>query len=121
MERQELDLSGTWQSRYEYGKGRQSEHQVSLKHEGAEVIGTSLPDPSGSELTLELQIDENILSGIWYERTSTQGPYKGRTFDGLLQLILDDEAKKMVGKWVGYNSDKSVVNTGDWTLERGAD
>ncbi|MBX4191097.1 hypothetical protein KW794_03330 [Candidatus Saccharibacteria bacterium] len=114
----ERDLSGIWQSHYEYGDGKQSQHQVNLRQDGSEIIGTSLPDPSSSKVTLKLQIDDNVISGVWHERTSPQGHYKGREFGGHLQLILDDEAKKMAGKWIGYNSDKTNINSGKWTLEK---
>ncbi len=113
------DLSGIWKSRYEYGLGRQSEHQVSLKHEGAKVIGKSLSDPSGSKLKLDLELERRFLTGTWREKTSPQGEYKGRIFFGALQLlILDAEARRMEGKWVGFNRDETEENTGEWSLTK---
>ncbi len=114
--KEDHDLSGIWQSLYSYGRGRQSKHRVKLQHIGKKINGSSIVDISKSELTFDLELERNFLTGTWRERTSHQGEYKGKIFFGALQFILDPRARRMEGKWVGFNKDESEENTGEWAL-----
>ena len=114
----EIDLTGTWFSRYEYGEGRYGEHTVGLHQEGDSIQGESFPQPSGSELTLDLTLSEDILEGFWEEKTSPTGEYRGQVFLGVFHLLLSTEANQATGKWAGHNGGKTAVNTGNWTLKK---
>lgn len=116
-------ISGKWRSKYRYSSGSRddelvSEHVVVFEVNENQVIGKSVADVSGSELTLELVVEDNILTGIWTEKTSPTGDYKGALFHGALQLILSEDGNLMTGKWVGYNSSRSVVKVGDWEFTK---
>jgi hypothetical protein len=114
------DLSGIWHSRYVYfsdGRGQEFEghHYVVLSQDGNRLAGQSLPHTSDSELTLELLVEGTAVSGIWREKTSPSGYYKGATYTGALHLLLDPTGKAMLGKWLGFGRDLKI-NTGDWQL-----
>ncbi len=114
------DLSGTWQSTYEYGEGKEGTHEVLLEQHGWRVTGKSLPHETGSQLSLDLRRkpDDQTLTGLWSEVTSPGGAYRGQKFHGALQLILNAEATSAEGQWVGHNRDHDHVNNGVWRLER---
>lgn len=112
------DLSGAWQSFYEYGDGRYSEHVVTLAVDDTEVIGRSVPQDDDSEVVFDLTLDPDnaVLSGFWREHTSPDGHYQGRVFHGVLQLLITDN--ELRGTWVGFNSSRTHINTGAWILRR---
>ena len=127
MANQKIDLSGVWQSRYEYGESQQGEHIVDLRQHALKVNGSSHLDDTGSELFLDLWLRPPkpelgrggwLLDGFWKEETSPSGTYRGQLFQGVLQLILNDEANKAQGKWAGHDRGHSQVNTGNWFLTR---
>jgi hypothetical protein len=114
------DLTGIWLSRYVYySDGRQQEfegrHYVILSQDGNRLAGQSLPHTSDSELTLELLVEGTAVSGIWRERTSPSGYYKGATYTGALVLLVDPTGKALTGRWLGFGRDLQI-NSGDWSL-----
>ncbi|MDB5185531.1 MAG: putative DNA-binding protein [Candidatus Saccharibacteria bacterium] len=118
------NLSGTWSSKYTYRSGEDGqvltgEHHVMFKHIRDELfVGTSVPNADKSKLTLRLSYDaENkALTGTWQEVTSPTGYYQGAAFRGAVQFILNTDLTVAGGRWVGFNSSKTRVNTGEWTL-----
>jgi hypothetical protein len=115
------DLSGEWISTYHYHDGSDSSSHTLLFDQDELVInGMSLPEPDGSVLsfTLELDADNRALTGTWRESTSPTGLYQGRVFHGAVQFLLNTEFTHAQGKWLGFNSDYSTVNTGDWELQK---
>jgi hypothetical protein len=115
-----IDFSGAWLSNYSYHEGEDNSQHIVTFEGGTEIAGRSLVQPDGSELLLRLTHDaeSNTLTGTWHETTSPAGPYKGRVFHGVLQLILNEVGDKAEGKWLGYNSNVTHVNTGNWKLEK---
>lgn len=116
-----IDLSGNWTSRYTYHEDENgSEHTVVLSMEGNLLTGQSTPQPDGSSISLQLDYDpeNHTLTGTWREATSPTSEYKGAVFHGALQLILNTENSIAEGRWVGFNSSCTKVNTGRWSLER---
>jgi hypothetical protein len=117
------NLSGEWRSWYRYySSSRQEEfedeHRVMLYQKGRRLSGTSIPDQSGSKLTLKLEIDGRDINGTWQERTSPAGYYQGRLLRGALTLILAQDASHMEGLWTGVDSDYRFVNYGKWIFEK---
>lgn len=114
------DLSGIWRSRYVYhsdsrDKDFVGEHYVVLRHDGKELRGESLPSNEGSQLRLGLSADRSVVTGTWTERTSMTGHYRGASYHGTLQMLIDPMGQNMTGKWLGFSKDFKV-NVGDWTL-----
>jgi hypothetical protein len=115
-----LRMSGIWHSRYVYpstGRGAEflGEHYLLIRQQGARLTGQSLPHTTGSQLRLDMTLNGAIATGNWSERTSLTGYYKGATYHGTLQLVVNPTAREMTGRWLGYGKDFKV-NTGAWTL-----
>ena len=113
-------LSGIWHSRYVYfSSGRDAEfdgrHYLVLRPRHGRLIGESLPNSSGSTLRLVLEVNGAIVTGSWSERTSSSGYYRGATYHGSVQLVVDPMGRSMTGKWVGFGK-RFAVNSGDWEM-----
>lgn len=113
-------LTGIWHSRYVYhSSGRKEEfegnHYLVLRYLNGRFVGQSLPHSRDSRLRLELSVDGSIATGTWSERTSPGGYYKGATYHGTIQLIIDPMGRRMSGKWLGFGRD-FTMNTGKWEL-----
>ncbi|MFE0025676.1 hypothetical protein [Amycolatopsis sp. NPDC059021] len=113
-------FSGIWHSRYSYpssGRGVDftSEHYVIARQHGNKIIGQSLPHSTGSQLRLELAVDAHVATGTWRETTSSTGYYKGATYHGTLQMIIDPSGRRMRGMWLGFGRD-FAINSGQWHL-----
>lgn len=118
-----IDLTGAWHSSYEYGKGannepQASEHEIEFTRQGKAWTGKSLPNPEGSEVSLELTQSDNEFQGRWRERTSATGSYGGREFGGAVLFLLLNEGRELNGQWLGANSDNSRIKSGAWVLKR---
>ncbi|WP_151475410.1 helix-turn-helix domain-containing protein [Streptomyces albicerus] len=118
------NYSGVWLSRYEFvSSGRDNEvfvglHHVVLLQHGNRLTGRSLPNASvnpDSPLTLDLQIEGNVVTGTWTEQTATEGYYRGARYFGAIQMIVEPTGRRMAGKWAGFGKDHDV-NTGPWEL-----
>lgn len=79
------------------------------------LIIESLPD-SHSYLLIRLTLEDAIATGSWHEQTSEKSYYKGATYHGAIQLVMDKDGTRLKGKWVGFGKDMEV-NAGDWELE----
>jgi len=113
-------LSGLWHSRYVYYSGRREqqydgEHYLVFRQRGQRLNGQSLPHSMDSRLRLDLLVDGSIATGSWTERTSPTGYYRGATYHGTLQLIINPMGRAMTGKWLGFGKDFQV-NTGEWEM-----
>lgn len=111
------ELSGTWDSKYTYSGG-EGHHRVKLHDPNGSISVESLPNEERSKLSMEQTRDESALSGTWRESTSPMGEYKGAVFDGFVAFILDATGTKADGQWIGYNRDRTKINTGNWILEK---
>jgi hypothetical protein len=114
------DFSGIWHSRYVYpstgrGKTFAGEHYVVLRQQGTRLIGQSLSHSTGSQLKLELGVENAVATGVWREQTSPTGYYKGAAYHGTLQLVVDPAGRSMNGMWLGFGRD-FTVNSGEWKL-----
>ncbi len=117
---QPANYSGVWLSEYEYpssSRGGQfmGRHYVLLLQHAARLTVRSLPDSADGELTMDLSIDGNVVTGTWTEVTSKGGYYKGGRYHGAVQMLADPTGRRLVGMWVGFGREMDV-NTGPWTL-----
>lgn len=113
-------FGGVWLSRYEYYSSGRSDsfiglHYVVLLQHGNRLTVRSLPGSSDSPLTMNLEIDRNVVTGSWVEQTSQDGYYAGARYHGAIQLLVEPTGRRMAGKWVGFGKDFDV-NTGPWEL-----
>lgn len=61
------------------------QHYVVLLQHGQRITARSLPRGSSnpdSPLTLDLQVEGNVVTGTWTEATATDGYYRGRATSG---------------------------------------
>lgn len=116
-----VDLSGIWHSSYTYYSSSRDrsftgEHYVVLRQQrDGRWIAQSLPHSIDSRLRLELAVRGAVATGTWTERTSPRGYYKGATYHGAIQLLIDPMGRRMTGKWVGFGK-QFDINVGDWEL-----
>lgn len=116
-------LTGIWLSRYEYyssGRGQHLTglHYVLLLQHDNRLAVNSLPHGSAnpdSPLTMDLTVDGNVVTGTWREQTAVDGYYRGATYHGTIQLIVDPTCRRMTGKWLGFGSE-GEINDGPWEL-----
>jgi hypothetical protein len=118
--RASFDISGIWHSRYLYYSGErdkefEGEHYIVLRQDGGQVEGQSLPHSMDSLVRLHLSVDGPVATGTWTERTSPDGYYKGATYDGTIQLLIDPAGRRMSGRWLGFGQNFRI-NTGEWEL-----
>lgn len=116
----ETNLAGIWHSRYIYYSSGQEqelegEHYVVLRQQANRLSGQSLPHSMDSRLKLSLSVNSSIATGTWMEQTSPSGYYKGATYHGTLQLIINPMGRGMSGRWLGFGKNFQV-NTGEWEL-----
>jgi hypothetical protein len=114
------DLAGIWLSRYTYyssgqGKELEGEHYVVIRQQDNRFSGQSLPHSTDSRLSLSLTVDGSIATGTWTEQTSPGGYYKGATYYGTLQLVINPMGRVMSGRWLGFGQNFKV-NSGEWEL-----
>jgi hypothetical protein len=118
---QRIDFRGMWQSSYVYPSGskvRRSEHFMKASVEGDRVTMRSVPDETGSIVTVDLLIEGPIATGAWRERTSPSGSYAGKEYFGAIQLWVLDGGQVMRGKWVGFSSKPGEIKSGEWEFTR---
>ncbi len=113
-------LNGVWLSRYEYySSGRDAtftavHHVVVLQRADALTV-RSLPGSAGSIMEMNLTMDGNIATGTWAERTDPDGYYRGATYHGAVQMLVEPTVTRMAGKWIGFGKSFDI-NSGPWEL-----
>jgi hypothetical protein len=112
--------SGVWRSRYEYySSGREGEftgvHYVVVLQHGNRLTVRSIPASADSELTMDLTVDGNVVTGTWVEQTGQASYYRGARYHGAIQMLAEPTGRRIVGKWVGFGKEMDV-NTGPWEL-----
>jgi hypothetical protein len=115
-----VDVSGIWHSRYlYYNSGRdeelEGEHYIALRQEDSHIDGQSLPHSMDSLLRLNLSLEGSVATGTWTERTSPAGYYRGATYHGTVQFLVDPLGRRMSGKWLGFGRNFRI-NNGEWEL-----
>lgn len=116
-------FGGVWRSRYQYfSSGRDGtftglHYVVLLQHDDRFTV-RSLPGASSnpdSNLSMELGVEGNVVTGTWREETSRQGYYRGAVYHGAVQMLVEPTGRRITGKWVGFGRDMDV-NSGPWEL-----
>jgi hypothetical protein len=113
-------LSGIWRSEYAYySTGRAADftdvHYVVVRQQDSNLSIESLPQSSGSVVTMHLTVDGLTATGTWEERTSPTGYYRGAVYRGAIQLLLAPSGTRLTGRWIGFGK-RFRINNGDWEL-----
>jgi len=134
MGKQEEDMSaankfsGLWYCRYWYPSNDHpgediSEYCARIEPSGRQFVLHSLSDmgeTKGAYMLARFSVDDTVVTGSWLENTSPQGSFKGAMYSGVFQLLLDETATRIVGKWTGIGQEqgKMQVYTGRWEIAR---
>ncbi|MFR9727406.1 XRE family transcriptional regulator [Streptomyces sp. MS19] len=114
------NYSGVWLSRYEYySSGRERTftqlHYVVVLQHGSRLTVRSIPGSADSQLSMDLTIDGNVITGTWVEQTAQASYYRGARYHGAIQMLIEPTGRRMAGKWVGFGKEMDV-NTGPWEV-----
>ncbi|HKM57012.1 MAG TPA: hypothetical protein VJY33_26635, partial [Isosphaeraceae bacterium] len=90
-----------------------SRHYVLLLRRGGRLMVRALP-ASASQVSMDLGVNGQVITGTWAERTQEGGYYRGAAYTGAIQL-LEESAERLNGVWVGFGKE-SEINTGPWSL-----
>ncbi len=113
-----LPLDGIWRSSYLYTTAElpsqtlMDEHFLELRERRGTVLARSLQRASASALSLQLELDGSVLTGVWREHTPSR-----REYHGACQFELDPTRDAAQGLWMGFSRGRGVLS-GSWTLRR---
>lgn len=112
--RKKTSLTGSWTQDWQVD-GRESiahqEPELELKQLGHSLVGKF--KFSGREYRLRAKIENGIyVSGTWFDL------YEGPTYHGTFQARIKIDGHSVAGKWIGFSSTLSSINTGDWLWQR---
>lgn len=121
------DLSGLWHFCYWYPSNNHegddpSEYEMRAIQKGKDVVLESLPNDIDAYMLVRLHLDDDVATGTWHETTSPHGEFKGMSYSGAGQLLLDAQKKRLEGNWAGIGLDratgKAKMYTGRWEITR---
>ena len=112
--------SGIWLSRYQYysssrGQNFDNLHYVVILQHDDRLTVRSTHGADKSLLTMDLVVDDSVVTGTWVEETEVDGYYRGARYHGAIQLLAEPTGRRLAGKWVGFGKQMDV-NTGPWEL-----
>lgn len=116
-------LSGDWNSYYRYPSTARSDdfwgqHVLHATQTGNKLkLETGLGSPSHVVMELTLDADGKAASGTWVEDSSPDGYYKGRRFDGTIELKIAENGERMNGIWHGVGKD-GTMSSDIWELAK---
>ncbi|HEX8226734.1 MAG TPA: hypothetical protein VF572_02590 [Candidatus Saccharimonadales bacterium] len=95
---------------------------VIAEQTGNSVVFQSLPNEHDEYLLIRLKIDGDFAQGSWTENAATDGEFAGKLYSGLLSMIIDQDRRRIAGRWVGIGQDvvhnKPDVFSGRWEFTR---
>jgi hypothetical protein len=111
-------LAGIWRSDYPYRSSEHDEDRTSIEYvrlypKGYGFVVETVSKANESYMLARFTLDGNVATGSWQEATSLKGEYKGVEYHGAGQLIVSDDGKRMIGKWIGFGKNMEV-KTGPW-------
>jgi hypothetical protein len=117
----QYNFSGVWRSSYYKAEDatndarKETEHYVTLKKIGNQLIVESIPGPSGSYLLGRFTIDDRIVTGSYQSQNSPNNSTKDALYYGAAQLVIDEDGQSMRGMGVGFGENMEVKST-YWNL-----
>jgi hypothetical protein len=115
-----LQKPGTWlwwrpgTTPRERGETFTSRHYVMVLQRGARLMVRSLP-ASESQLSMDLSVNGQVITGTWTEQTKGDGYYRGAVYHGALQMLEQENGRLLDGRWVGFGKE-GEINDGAWSL-----
>lgn len=108
------DFSGVWRSSYykaEDSRKVVTEHYVTMRFMGNQLIVESIPGPNGSYLLGRFTVDDKVLTGSYQSQNSPHNSTKDALYYGAAQLVLDKDGRAARGMGVGYGKEMKVKAT----------
>ena len=108
------DFSGVWRSSYhksEDPKKVLTEHYVTMRLIGNQLIIENIPTPSGSYLLGRFTLDDRVATGSYQSQNSPNNSTKGALYYGAAQLVLSKDGRSFKGMGVGFGEDLKVKST----------
>lgn len=120
MTAQHYDFSGVWLSTYSFvsglnGEQLETDHYVTLHRRGDQLVVESIPNIKGSYMMGRFTLEDRIATGYYHSENSPKSSHKGAVYDGAAQLLLSEDGKALVGKYVGYGNELEI-KSGDWKI-----
>jgi hypothetical protein len=110
----QYDFSGVWRSSYhkvDESAASETDHYVTMKLIGNQLIVESIPGPSGSYLLGRFTLDDRIATGSYQSQNSPHNSTKEALYYGAAQLVLSKDGRALKGMGVGYGKDMKVKGT----------
>jgi hypothetical protein len=124
---QDNEFTGTWVCRHWWPSNNHDGEDTSAcdvvaEQTGNRVVFQSRPDDHGTYILVRLRFEGNFARGSWSENADPNGEFAGKLYSGVMEMIVDDDKRRISGKWVGIGQDvinnKPDVFTGRWELTR---
>ena len=118
----DVDIAGKWVAVFSCG-GKNYREIIEIKQRKTAITGRIIPDTrnykeirkSAEKKPLRLKgniIDNRYITGFWYH------PITSSRYYGSFQLILDNEAENIRGKWIGFTRTSDTIECGDWVFKK---
>lgn len=107
-------LTGEWLQDWQVDGREKFEHlnpKLELKQLGKSLVGTFYFEDRTYRIRAKIE-NNAFISGIWFDEVS------GQVYHGAFQAKIEVNQKKINGKWIGFSSTHSIINTGSWQWER---
>lgn len=115
----QYDFSGVWRSSYHkvqtQGVLPETDHYVTMRLIGNQLIVESIPGPSGSYLLARFTLDDRVATGSYQSQNSPHNSAKDALYYGAAQLVLSEDGRSLKGMGVGFGKDMKVKSTA-WEL-----
>jgi hypothetical protein len=108
------DLRGTWRSTYTYPHENavyEAEQLMKLKQNGKFIHAAHVAGAGPHKHAIRLKLEGEYLTGTW------QNVSRGAAHKGALQLRVNPNGDRMVGRWIGFDS-SGMVQGGEWKWTR---
>jgi len=111
----QYDFSGVWRSSYHKADSknpaRETDHYVTMRLMGNQLIVESIPGPSGSYLLGRFTLDDRVATGSYQSQNSPNNEAKEALYYGAAQLVLSEDGRSLKGMGVGFGKDMKVKST----------
>lgn len=113
----DYNFTGVWRSSYyksedkDAADRKDTEHYVTLKQIGNQLIVESIPGPSGSYLLGRFTCDDRVFTGSYQSQNSPNNSTKDALYYGAAQLVLDEDGQALRGMGVGFGENMEVKST----------
>ncbi len=109
----DYDFSGVWLSTYRFtsgltGERMETEHYVTLRRIGNQLVVESMPNTKGSYLLGRFTLDGRIATGSYQSQNSPLSSAKGALYYGAAQLVMDEDGRAWRGMGVGFGKDLEI-------------